>query len=237
MADTCQDLVQQWDKDRYLASLFAPDDKRPHLFALYAFDAEIARIRTLVSEPQIGEIRMQWWADTLASMENGKDIDHPVAAQLATTIKTFSLPIAYLSKLIDARRAELYADKFPDLFSLESYIAETDALIMQCAAMILDHDAAGKCATTIGNYAAAFGLARLSANETLLSKFLPENESIESLKQLASKRLADAQQGAVHKTLAAAVLPASLTELYLKATPSPFRKQWRLWRAARSNRF
>lgn len=237
MADPCQDLVRQWDRDRYLAALFAPDDKRPHLFALYAFDAEIARIRTLVSEPQIGEIRMQWWADTLAAIGHGDNIDHPVAAQLATTIKTFSLPTSYLSTLIDARRAELYADKFPDLFSLESYIAETDAVVMQCAAMILDHEAAANCTTTIGNYAAAFGLARLLVNETLLSKFMPEGEAIEGLKQLASKRLGEARLGAVPKTLTAAVLPASLTELYLKSTPSPLRKQWRLWRAARSNRF
>jgi 15-cis-phytoene synthase len=237
MADPCQDLVQQWDRDRYLASLFAPDEKRPHLFALYAFDAEIARIRTLVSEPQIGEIRMQWWADTLAAIGNGNNIDQPVAAQLATTIRTFSLPTEYLSKLIDARRAELYADKFPDLFSLESYIAETDAVIMQCAAMILDHEAAAKSTITIGNYAAAFGLARLLSNESLLTKFMPEGESIESLNQLASKRLREARLGAVPKTLTAAVLPASLTELYLKSTSSPLKKQWRLWRAARSNRF
>lgn len=237
MADACQDLVQQWDRDRYLSSLFAPDVKRPHLMALYAFDAEIARIRTLVSEPQIGEIRMQWWADTLDAMGSDGKIDHPVASQLAVTIKECSLPIQHLVKLIDARRAELYADQFPDVFSLESYIAETDAVIMQCAAMILDRDAATQSTTTIGNYAAAFGLARLLANETLKTKFLPENQSIENLKQLTKKRLAEARQGKVPRAIRAAVLPATLTELYLKSPPSPLRKQWHMLRASRSDRF
>ena len=237
MADACQDLVRQHDRDRYLASLFAPDSKRPHLLALYAFDVEIARIRTLVSEPQIGEIRMQWWVDTVEAMASDDKIDHPVALQLALTIKEFSLPTQHFSKLIDARRAELYADKFPDLFSLESYIAEADAVIMQCAAMILDRDAAAQTTTAIGNYAAAFGLARLLDNEPLKTKLLPENQSVESLKHLAAKRLADARMAQVPNVLTAAVLPASLTELYLKSQPSALRKQWHMWRAARSGRF
>jgi 15-cis-phytoene synthase len=237
MADLCQEMVRDWDKDRYLASLFAPDDKRNHLFALYAFDTEIARIRTLVSEPQIGEIRMQWWADTFDSIAVGNTVDHPVAMQLATTVNEFSLPVEHLTKLIDARRAELYADQFPDLFSLESYIAETDAVIMQCAAMILDRQAAAEATTGIGNYASAFGLARLIANEDLRSKFMPKDESIETIRQHAQKRLAEARKGQVPRPLTAAVLPASLTELYLSGSPSPLRKQWKLWRAARSGRF
>jgi 15-cis-phytoene synthase len=237
MADPCHENVRQWDKDRYLSALFAPDEKRLHLFALYAFDAEIARIRTLVSEPQIGEIRMQWWADTLDAITNADKIDHPIAVQLGHAIGAHSLPTQHLSKLIDARRAELYADPFPDLFSLESYVAETDAVVMQCAAMILDRDAAAKHAATIGNYAAALGLARLSANAPLLEKFLPKNLTIENVKQLSAKRLAEAREGQIPAILTGAVLPASLTELYLKTQPSPLRKQWRLWRAARSGRF
>ncbi len=34
----CEALVREADPDRYWASLFAPADKRPHLYALYAFN-------------------------------------------------------------------------------------------------------------------------------------------------------------------------------------------------------
>jgi 15-cis-phytoene synthase len=236
MTNPCMELVQQWDKDRYLASLFAPDDKRQHLLALYAFDSEISRIRTLVSEPQIGEIRMQWWSDTLDAIASGAIIDHPIAVELATTIKTCALPTKQLITVIEARRAELYADKFPDIFSLESYIAETDAVIMQCAALILDAPLATQSTTVIGHFASAFGLARLRNNEVLLQKFLPHTETVESLKQLASKRLSQARESQVPKQLLPAVLPAALTGLYLQAPPSPLRKQWTIWRASRSGR-
>ena len=41
----CEALVRAADKDRYLAALFAPADKRVPLFALHAFNHEIANIR------------------------------------------------------------------------------------------------------------------------------------------------------------------------------------------------
>ena len=40
-------LVREADRDRYLATLFAPAVHRDALFALYAFNAEITRVREL----------------------------------------------------------------------------------------------------------------------------------------------------------------------------------------------
>ena len=38
----CEDEVRRHDPDRYFAALFAPEKKRRHLFALYAFYRELA---------------------------------------------------------------------------------------------------------------------------------------------------------------------------------------------------
>ena len=234
MADACMELVRQWDRDRYLATLFAPDDKRSHLFALYAFDAEVARISTMVTEPQIGEIRLQWWIDTLEAIEKGHSVDHPVAQRFATTMKAFALPAEHLGNLLEARRSEYYADQFPNLFSLESYIAETESALMQFAAIILDRPAAAQAAASVGPAGSAFGLARLFARPRLESKYIPDGESLESLRALSRKRLAEARQNPVPKCLLPAVLPATLTESYLDGTPSALKRQWKIWRAARS---
>ncbi|HET7912524.1 MAG TPA: squalene/phytoene synthase family protein, partial [Pseudolabrys sp.] len=43
----CAALVREADRDRHLATLFAPADRRGALFSLYAFDIEISRIREL----------------------------------------------------------------------------------------------------------------------------------------------------------------------------------------------
>jgi phytoene/squalene synthetase len=45
----CADQVREHDPDRYLAALFAPATARRALFALYAFDHEIAKVRAMSS--------------------------------------------------------------------------------------------------------------------------------------------------------------------------------------------
>src|SRR5471032_2107824 len=61
----CEQLVRTGDKDRFLATLFAPEKYRRALFALYAFNLEVARVREIAREPMPGEVRLQWWADVL----------------------------------------------------------------------------------------------------------------------------------------------------------------------------
>jgi len=40
----CEALVRERYRERFLAALFAPAEVRAHLFALYAFDLEIAHV-------------------------------------------------------------------------------------------------------------------------------------------------------------------------------------------------
>src|SRR5215813_7255803 len=98
----CEALVRAADKDRYLASLFAPAPARPHLHALYAFASEISRVRDAAREPLPGEIRLQWWRDVLEGEGRGEVSANPVAAALLDTIARCGLPTARLIALIDA---------------------------------------------------------------------------------------------------------------------------------------
>ena len=82
----CAALVREADRDRYLAALFAPADKRDALFALYAFNVEIARVRDVAREPMPGEIRLQWWREALEGKRDGEARAHPVAAALRATL-------------------------------------------------------------------------------------------------------------------------------------------------------
>ena len=42
------------------------------MFALYAFNLEIARVREVAREPLAGEIRLQWWSDVLGGEGRGE---------------------------------------------------------------------------------------------------------------------------------------------------------------------
>ena len=58
-------LVRRHDRDRFQTALFAPAARREALFALYAFNYEIARVRESVREPMLGQIRLQWWREAI----------------------------------------------------------------------------------------------------------------------------------------------------------------------------
>jgi phytoene synthase len=138
----CEALVREADKDRFLASLFAPADRRPHLFALYGFNVEIARVGQVAHEPLAGEIRLQWWRDALSSRAPGDAAANPVAAALLDTIARCGLPVAPLDALIDARARDLYDDPIMTVSELEAYGRATASTLSGMAARILDRGAA-----------------------------------------------------------------------------------------------
>lgn len=244
----CRDLVRAEDKDRFLATLFAPEAAQPHLFALYAFNLEVARIRNLVSEPHIGLIRQQWWRDTLDGIFAGSVVNHPAAAALALAIEAGRLPKEPLHNLITAREFDLYADPMPDVVALEAYLGETSSALIQMAAMILDPVEARQAAEAAGLAGVAHGLALLLGDPVHRTPFLPPGMDIRAAVSHARKRLAESR--ALRPKLGSSVLPAflpvSLTELYLdrlaRAPDRPlsvtqFRRQITLWYHARLNSF
>ncbi len=103
-------LLRAADKDRFLADLFVPPDKRPSVMAIHAFSAEIARVREVVSEPMPGEIRLQWWRDAIEGRGHGDVAQHPVGGLLLETLDLHALPRQPLVQLIEARSFDLYDD-------------------------------------------------------------------------------------------------------------------------------
>jgi len=132
----CEALVRAGDKDRYLATLFAPAEMRGPLFALYAFDAEIASVRERAREPMPGEIRLQWWRDVIDGERAGEAAANPVAAALTETVTRFALPKALLLDLIEAHAFDLYDDPMPTFEALEGYGRQTSGAIFALAARI-----------------------------------------------------------------------------------------------------
>ena len=154
------EIVRKADPDRYVATLYAPEDKRGALFALYAFDAEIARIRDLVSEPLTGEIRLQWWRDAL-SVGAAEAAGHPVAAALIRAIEAYNLPPSAFDSYLEARIFDLYDDPMPDRVTLEGYCGETASALIQLAALVLNRDAAQVHAAAAGHAGCARAIARI----------------------------------------------------------------------------
>ena len=157
--DVCLATLRDTDRDRYLACLLSPADRRNALAALYAFNAEIARIRDSVREALPGEVRMQWWRDLLEGNPHGDSQSHPVASALLETIERYRLPRPVLSNMIEARIFDLYDDPFEDRNALEGYAGETASALIQLASLVLSPEEAAASAEAAGHAGVAQAMA------------------------------------------------------------------------------
>jgi phytoene synthase len=139
-AEHCTTLVREHDRDRWLATLFAPAARRDALNALYAFALEVGRVRDVAREPMPGEIRLQWWREVLEGKRDGEAAAHPVAAALVATVAHDKLDPARLAAFIDAHTFDLYDEPFRTLDDLDNHAALTEGLLVSIAARILGHE-------------------------------------------------------------------------------------------------
>lgn len=157
--DVCLATLRDTDRDRYLACLLSPADRRNSLAALYAFNAEIARIRDSVREALPGEVRMQWWRDLLEGNAHGDSLSHPVAAALLTVVEQYRMPRPVLANMIEARIFDLYDDLFEDRNALEGYAGETASALIQLASLVLSAEDAPASAEAAGHAGVAQAMA------------------------------------------------------------------------------
>lgn len=236
-------LVERHDRDRYLASLFAPEAEREHLFALYAFNYEVAKTAEVVSEPMIGQIRLQWWRESLDGIYEGRVRRHEVIEPLARAVEARQLPRDRLEAIVDAREFDLDPEPPADRETLRDYVEGTSTILLQLALRILGaEDAASRAAADdLGPAWAYLGLLRaLPLHARQKRCYLPADlmneagvdlrdvfelrsspaltQATERLMDAAAEHLKAARRPArdVPRHALPALLPARLADLYLK---------------------
>ncbi|UJW73514.1 phytoene/squalene synthase family protein [Rhizobium sp. SL42] len=155
----CLAALRDYDRDRYLAAILTPVDRRAGVAALYAYNAELARVRDLVREPLPGEVRLQYWRDLLQGIAHGASDANPVAAELLQAMQTYHLPFGPLAAMADARIFDLYDDPMETVSMFEGYAGETAAALIQLASLVLDPAAAASSAETAGHAGVAQAVA------------------------------------------------------------------------------
>ncbi|MFI5023191.1 MAG: phytoene/squalene synthase family protein [Alphaproteobacteria bacterium] len=158
----CAAEVRRHDPDRFLTALFAPRERREGLFALYAFNLEVAKTREVASEPLLGRIRLEWWRETIEAIYAGEPRRHAVALPLSDLIQRERLTRAHFDRLIEAREQDFEETPPVDLAALESYAAGTSASLVALALETLGvrSEAAAAPAHSLGVGWALAGLLR-----------------------------------------------------------------------------
>lgn len=134
--DAVRTVARDGDPDRYASALFAPQSARAPLFALYAFNVELARSAEQVSDPQLGEIRLQWWRDALERASVGEATGHPVADAVGSVVRHHPSSRGSLAGLIDARSFDVSEKIMPDSTALDDYLGQTAGALFRLAAEV-----------------------------------------------------------------------------------------------------
>lgn len=212
--EACEQAVRRHDPDRFFAALFAPADRRPHLFALTAFYYELAHAVQAAREPLLKDIRLMWWRETLERAREGQPRDHYVARALAETLAACDLPAELFEAMIAARgEPEPFADKAAAVVHADATVGS----LMRLWALVLGGE------TDLRDAAIAYGLAGRRGG-----MFGSVDTDV-----LAKTHFAAARTVRYPRALLPAVLPAALVPLYRKnPDPPQWRKQAALFGAA-----
>ncbi len=146
-------LVRRADPDRFLTALFAPPERREALLVLYAFNHEIARARTMVREPMMALIRLQWWREVV----EGTRRRHEVAGPLGEALDAGAIPAAPLRAMISGREREV--EEALDGADWVAWLGETEGALGDAAGLVLGADAPER--GRLRALAVAYGAARV----------------------------------------------------------------------------
>lgn len=228
----CSALVRRRDEDRWLAAHYAPAHTRQRLLALYALHLEIETIPHLVSEAALGEIRLQWWRETIAEIDDGKARAHPVAQAVLASEIVDKIVRQGIERAIDARARLLYAEPFATYDELAQFLARADAYLGRLAARILVPSISKANVATLERAALANALAKHGAALAPALKDEIRRET-EKLYRNCASAVGD---------WPASVMPAAahfaLTRGYLRNdfTPSPIGRRLRVFAAVATGR-
>ena len=159
----CGTLVQQGDKARFLTALFAPEAVQDDLLTLYAFNLEVAKTKETVSEPMLGQIRLQWWRETLEAIYAGATPrKHEVVTPLAAVIRKHTLPQDAFLAVIDGRETDLEVPPPATEAAFAAYVEATGGQLGRLAGLICgaDPDHAARAARAYATLGLLIGLPR-----------------------------------------------------------------------------
>jgi phytoene synthase len=129
--------VRQHDPDRYLCALFAPAAQREALFALLAFNHELARAREATSQPVAALIRLSWWREVVENARAGRPARrHEVAEPLHAALAAGALDADDLLAMVDAREPET-EESIPSRSAFAAYLRGTAGGLALATARLL----------------------------------------------------------------------------------------------------
>jgi phytoene synthase len=125
--ETCRRVNAFHGKTYYLSALLLPADRRPHVYALYAFSRTADEfVDDLVAPDPDGLIA--WGERALADLRRGSS-DDPVVAATAHTVRTLDIDISLFEDFLAAMRQDIDTTRYATFEDLRRYMWGSAAVI------------------------------------------------------------------------------------------------------------
>jgi len=136
----CTEMVAKRDRTNYLAALMMPKAVQAQIFALLAFNVELASVRDQIERNAgtAGIYRLQFWKDAI-DVIYGKNRGLVPRQPVATALNAFAFssdPLA-LQALVSVRQKTLGDRPFVDLNALEAYGREANGQLLRLIVEVL----------------------------------------------------------------------------------------------------
>lgn len=116
---------------RYFSLLYAPEDRRDQLLALYVIDAEIRESAQSVNH-DVAHTRLQWWRAEIERLVNGSP-QHP-ATRLLNDSSVERAGLAKLHEIMVAADMDLARMTYSNMRELRAYSSRSGGAIQEVAA-------------------------------------------------------------------------------------------------------
>lgn len=198
----CMKEARTHDRERFYISLFAPEATRPAIWALLAFNQEIVKTKAVVSEAMLGEIRLQWWRETLGSIANGTPREHPVAQAIHKNVQNFARVRPALDEIIDTWSDDFNGAGRVSIKNLEKHARGTSGALNE-AILLLQADSATDPELEVARHIGALwgltgtlrGLPNELSNPDSSWQTLSDNGATKRLEELVDELLGHVEAG------------------------------------------
>lgn len=232
----CAETVRMHDRDRFILSLFLPEEARLAVHTLLAWNLEIARLHETVSEPMLGFVRLQWWREALDELYEGRVRRHPLLEPLAGAVRAHRIERALFEDVLTARGQDFSDEPPKDIQELENYLRGTSSALLHMMARVLGVDS--EALDSLGIAWGALGVLRAlphhARHGVLLLPGIMQGANDAAVQQacagvlaLAEEKLAEARRAEVPQGLRPLMLYDVLAARWLrrmKKHPSPARR-------------
>ncbi|KAI0020840.1 squalene/phytoene synthase [Xylariomycetidae sp. FL0641] len=135
----CADQLKQSDQFASLIRPFIPKSRQDAYYAFRALNLELVRLPDLVSNPAIGQMRIQFWQDAVNNTFAGRPPAEPVMTLLHSVLTNLAETAPntnrssikfWLLRLLNTRAKYMDNRPYPTLAALEEYAENTYSTLM-----------------------------------------------------------------------------------------------------------